>query len=82
MEPEMSEFLRRIASSIGIVLFWMGINSTFGIMLGFGIVDGKFSLANGLFYLGCLGSFLFVAVLLKKSWSKQEKFWQDDHPRD
>ena len=82
MEPEMSEFLKRIASSIGIVLFWMGFNSTFGIMLGYGVVNEKFTWANGLVYVGFLGSFLFVAVYLKRSWDKQEKFWKEDHPTD
>jgi hypothetical protein len=28
----------------------MGINSTVGIMLGYGIVEGTFRLGNGIFY--------------------------------
>jgi hypothetical protein len=28
----------------------MGINTTVGIMLGYGIIDGRFRLGNGIFY--------------------------------
>ncbi len=50
MEPGIRQYLIRILNTLGIGLLWMGINTTVGIMLGYGIIDGAFRLGNGIFY--------------------------------
>jgi hypothetical protein len=50
LEPGIRQYLIRILNTLGIGLLWMGINTTVGIMLGYGIIDGGFRLGNGIFY--------------------------------
>lgn len=50
LEPGIRQYLIRILNTLGIGLLWMGINTTVGIMLGYGIIDGRFRLGNGIFY--------------------------------
>ena len=74
MEPAVAAFLKRILTTIGIVLFWMGVNSTFGIMLGYAYVEEKIKIGNVIFYLWLVLSLPAVFWYLKKLWAEQEDF--------
>jgi len=70
LEPEIREYLIRIVNTIGIVILWMIINSTTGIMLGYAFMDGGLTLGNVIFYAWLLLSSAFVIRHLIKLWSK------------
>lgn len=74
MEPEVAAFLKRILTTIGIVLFWMGINSTAGIMFGYAFIDDKIKLGNILFYIWLIIGSPFVFFWLRKMWSEKIEF--------
>jgi len=60
-EPEVKKYLRKILYSIFWGLIWMSVNVLGGLYWEYGIVDGKLSLANILFF---VFFFLSLAVLL------------------
>lgn len=74
MEPEVAAFLKRILTTIGIVLFWLGINSTVGIMFGYAFFEEGIKLSNVIFYIWLLTSLPTVLLILKKMWSKKIEF--------
>ncbi|MDI9363384.1 MAG: hypothetical protein QM541_00430 [Flavobacterium sp.] len=74
MEPEVAAFLKRILTTIGIVMFWLGINSTAGIMFGYAFVDDGVTLGNIVFYIWLVVSFCIVFLWLKKMWSERIEF--------
>lgn len=70
MEPQVMEYLNRIARSIGITLLWMGLNSTFGIMMGYAFIEVQWKWENIFYYFFLLLSFGGYAFILYKIWSK------------
>jgi uncharacterized membrane-anchored protein YitT (DUF2179 family) len=74
MEPEVAAFLKRILTTIGIVLFWMGMNSTFGIMMGYAYIEERVDLGNIIFYIWLIISFPLMIWYLIKLWKEQEDF--------
>ena len=74
MEPEVAAFLKRILTTIGIVLFWMGINSTVGIMLGYGFVETNIKIGNVVFYIWLVVSLPVVFLWLRKMWREKIEF--------
>ena len=74
MDPEVAAFLKRILTTIGIVVFWMGLNSTFGIMLGYAYVEDKWQLGNFIFYIWFVISIPLLIWYLWKLWKEQEDF--------
>ena len=74
MDPEVAAFLKRILTTIGIVVFWMGLNSTFGIMLGYAYVEDKWQLGNIIFYIWFVISIPLLIWYLWKLWKEQEDF--------
>jgi hypothetical protein len=74
LEPEVAAFLKRILTTIGIVLFWLGINSTVGIMFGYAFFEEGIKLSNVIFYIWLLISLPTVLLILKKMWSKKIEF--------
>lgn len=74
MEPEVAAFLKRILTTIGIVLFWMGVNSTAGIMFGYAFVDDQIKIGNILFYIWLITGSPLVFIWLKKMWSEKIEF--------
>ena len=78
MEPEMKNFLAKIATSISWVLLWMLVNSTVGIGFNFAFFETSPSIGNYIFYVWLVGSFIFLVVYLSKKWKGNfEEF--DDH---
>lgn len=74
MEPEVAAFLKRILTTIGIVLFWMGVNSTVGIMFGYAFIEDKIKLGNILFYIWLVIGSPLIFILLRKMWSEKIEF--------
>ena len=74
MEPEVAAFLKRILTTIGIVLFWMGVNSTAGIMFGYAFVDNQIKIGNVLFYIWLIIGSPLIFIWLKKMWSEKIEF--------
>ena len=74
MEPEVAAFLKRILTTIGIVLFWMGVNSTTGIMFGYAFIEYKIKLGNVLFYIWLVIGSPLIFILLRKMWSEKIEF--------
>ncbi|MFN4975121.1 MAG: hypothetical protein ACK5GV_07750 [Bacteroidota bacterium] len=63
MEPGIRKYLTRILNTLGIGLLWMAINSTAGIMFGYGLVEDSFRLGNVIFY-----TWFFLSMLLFSWW--------------
>ena len=74
MDPEIAAFLKRILTTIGIVLFWMGVNSTFGIMLGYAYIEGKLQIGNIVFYVWVVVGTPATIWYLRKLWKEQSDF--------
>jgi hypothetical protein len=74
LEPEVAAFLKRILTTIGIALAWLGINSTVGIMFGYAFFDKGVQLGNIIYYVWLLISLPTVLLILKKMWSKKIEF--------
>ncbi|MGI8950076.1 MAG: hypothetical protein ACR2FN_00685 [Chitinophagaceae bacterium] len=70
MEPEVKEFLKRIALCVFLTFFWLLINCTAGIMFNLAFIENKISAGNILFYLWLLLSFILLLFLYKKLWQK------------
>ncbi|MBC7651303.1 MAG: hypothetical protein H7101_06095 [Deinococcales bacterium] len=74
MEPEVAAFLKRILTTIGIVLFWMCVNSTAGIMFGYAFIDDKIKIGNVLFYIWLVIASPLLFIWLRKMWSEEIEF--------
>jgi hypothetical protein len=68
MEPQLLQFLNRIMRTIGLVVLWMTLNSSLGIMWGYAFVENGWKLGNSLFYCFLLVSFIGLAYILFKIW--------------
>ena len=70
MEPEVRDFLAKIATSISMVLLWMLINCTIGIGLNYGFFDDKPTIANYIFYAWLAASLCGLIFYLVSKWKK------------
>lgn len=68
MEPEVRDFLVRIATSLSVGLLWLLINSTVGIALNFAFFDGRPGIGNYIFYIWFVGSFIGLIIYYKRKW--------------
>ena len=68
MERETRDFLLKIASTLSMGLLWLLINSTVGIFLGYGFFTGSPTLANYIFYVWFVGSFIWLVFYYKRKW--------------
>ncbi len=70
MEPEMRAFLLRIVNTMLIIIFWLLINATIGIMLEWGVVYGHLSIGNIIFYTWLLASLVLAIWGIRQIWKK------------
>jgi len=70
MEENTVAFLKRVGWTIFLMFTWMAINSTVGIMLGYGFVESSITAWNIVFYIWLLGSGTFLFIHFKKIWSQ------------
>jgi len=61
MEPEIKEFLIRVAKTVFMGLLWMAVNSTIGIMFDLAFIHERISIFNIIFYIWFL---ITLALLL------------------
>ena len=74
MEPEVVDFLKRVAFSIFLAFCWLAINVTIGLRFDLAFVDGAVSAGNVLFYIWMSVSFVLLLIYLVKLWNKAEKW--------
>ena len=70
MEPEIAAFLKRISTSIFVGIFWMGINSSFGIMYDYAFIHDKISTGNIVFYIWFIASIPLLIWFYIRLWKK------------
>jgi hypothetical protein len=70
MEPEIKEFLLRIAKTVFMLLLWMVVNSTIGIMFDLAFVHEKISLLNIIFYVWFVITLALLIWYYVRLWKK------------
>lgn len=70
MEPDIRDFLVRIANTMGIIAIWMIANATAGIKFGYAFWEHHFTTGNLLFYIWFAISIALLIWYLKRLWSK------------
>ncbi|CAN5304141.1 hypothetical protein BH09BAC2_BH09BAC2_04880 [soil metagenome] len=68
MEPEVKNFLAKIATSASVAILWLLFNSTVGIGFDMAFFNGTPKLINWIFYLWFVLSFLFLVRYLFRKW--------------
>jgi hypothetical protein len=68
MEPEVKNFLSRIATSLSVGLLWLLVNSTIGIGLNFAFFEDKPTIGNYIFYSWFLLSLFLLIIFYRKKW--------------
>jgi len=68
MEPEVKNFLSRIATSLSVGLLWLLVNSTIGIGLNFAFFEDKPTIGNYIFYSWFLLSLSLLIIFYRKKW--------------
>ena len=71
MEPEASDFLKRIVLSISLGLVWLILNMTIGIYLGWLFVKGRVGIGNIIYYCFFAGSLLLLIRFYIRTWRKK-----------
>ena len=70
MEPEVRDFLVKVAKSLSIAVLWMLVNMTLGIFFDLGFIHTTISFANILFYVFFLSSLTALVWYLLKLWKE------------
>lgn len=70
MEPEVRDFLVKVAKSLSIAVLWMLVNMTLGIFFDLGFIHTTISLANIIFYVLFLSSLTALVWYLLKLWKE------------
>jgi hypothetical protein len=68
MEPEVKNFLSRIATSLSVGLLWLLVNSTIGIGFNFAFFEDKPTIGNYIFYSWFLLSLFLLIIFYRKKW--------------
>ncbi|MFY7652193.1 MAG: hypothetical protein ACOVQE_05800 [Chitinophagaceae bacterium] len=75
MDEAVVIFLKRIVHTLSLLLVWLMINSTAGIMYGYGFFDNGVQLGNILFYIWLLVSGPLLYKHLYKKWKQPLDFY-------
>ena len=70
-ETDVKEFLKKIAQSVFLGLFWMLLNMTVGIFFGWMFVSGGITTANIIYYLFFTSSLAALIWFYVKTWKKK-----------
>jgi hypothetical protein len=68
VEPEVKDFLLRVASSFSMGALWLLVNGTLGIGLNYGFFSGRPTIGNYIFYAWFLISLAALLFYLRKKW--------------
>jgi hypothetical protein len=71
MEPEVSEFLKKIVWSLSAIMVWMLINILFGIKWGYALFETGHTLGSVIFYTWIMISSYFLFRLYQKFWGQK-----------
>jgi hypothetical protein len=71
MEPEVRDFLKKIAWSVFFGIFWLMLNMTLGIYVGLLFIDDGISLGNILYYIFLVGSLAALIIYYYRVWKKR-----------
>lgn len=69
MEPEVKNFLLKIATSLSMALLWLLINTTIGIGLNYAFFEIKPKLGNYIFYIWFILSLTWLILFFMKKWN-------------
>lgn len=69
MEPEVRDFLVKIASSISMGLLWLLVNMTIGIYLNYAFFENAPTLGNYIFYAWFILTLGLLVVYYKRKWN-------------
>ena len=69
MEPEVRNFLVKVASSLSLGLLWLLVNSTVGIYFNYAFFEHTPSVENYLFYVWLLLSLTFLIIYYRRKWN-------------
>jgi hypothetical protein len=78
LEPGVREYLIRIMNTIFVVLIWLLINTTAGIMYHLAFISAHVTTGNIIFYCWLIISALLLARWAYRLWSKPIDFNQED----
>jgi hypothetical protein len=70
MEPEIREFLLRVAKTVFMGLLWMMVNSTIGIMFDLAFIHENISIFNIIFYVWFLITLALLVWYYVRLWKK------------
>jgi hypothetical protein len=70
MEPDVRKYLSKILYSLFFGLLWLYSNAMIGIYFEYGIIEGKPSLANLLFYIWLAGTLAALLRYYYHTWKK------------
>ena len=70
MEPDIRDFLVRIANTLGMFFIWMIVNVTVGIKWGYAFWGNHFTKGNLIFFIWFIISIILLVWYLKRLWSK------------
>lgn len=69
MEPEVRNFLTKIASSLSMGLLWLIVNVTVGIYFNYAFFERVPTLANYIFYAWFLLSLILLVIYYRRKWN-------------
>jgi hypothetical protein len=68
MEPEVRNFLAKIATSLSVGLLWLLINSTIGIAYNYAFFKSRPGVGNYIFYGWFLISLTLLIIYYRRKW--------------
>jgi len=68
MEPDARKYLFKVVNSLCYGLLWLTLNVLGGLYWGFGIINGKLSIGNIIYYAWFLLSLAFLLSLFYRTW--------------
>ncbi|TAD85638.1 MAG: hypothetical protein EAY75_10830 [Bacteroidetes bacterium] len=78
MEPEVSKFLTLLMQCISMLLFWMLLNTFFGIKMGYLFLEKPLTVWHAVYYVGMVASFVWVLRYILKKWRQMPRFGGPD----
>jgi tellurite resistance protein TehA-like permease len=71
MEPEVRDFLKKVAWSVFFAIFWLTLNMTLGIYVGLLFIDDGISIGNILYYIFLAGSLTALIIYYYRVWKNK-----------
>jgi hypothetical protein len=68
VEPEVKDFLVKVASSFSMGALWLLVNGTIGIGLDYAFFKGRPTLSNYIFYAWFIVSFILLLRYYRRKW--------------